>query len=868
MSVIRTYLGYQLFPNPRNNAKDYHEAILALNGLQSNAATIQNIRQHGDTGRTQVPDTIKYLGRAGITLDMLDRLSVIHITGTKGKGSTCAFTERILRQYGYKTGLYTSPHLVSVTERIRINGLPIHCDEYTKHFWSVYNALYCKRESANDMPAYFKFLTVLAMKIFLEAQVDVAVLEVGIGGEYDCTNVVRNPVVCGITTLDLDHTSLLGNTLESIAWHKAGIIKSGAGVFTVQGHPPEAIKVIEERAAQKQCKVMVCPALEQYSSAVPVQLGLSGHVQLGNASLALQLARYWINNSNASHLAGGRVLASVPPAPAARSKGRCAPAFVLTDQETRALRDVVWPGRSQVFPVDKKLTFFLDGAHTNQSMEACTEWFLDASAARLPAHQRDKCVRVLWFNATGDRDIQTLLRRLLGCRFNLALFTTNMVSQDPKFADQINRTVSGRSVLLRCQTNLETWQFLTATRGGVLSQQSQGHRDQQSQGPRDPQSQGPRDQQSQGLLNQQSQGPRDQKETSSALDERPNTGAKASVSDDVSCSASLDCPNVSSDKSIPEICSVFGEDGVKSAVQDDRKPDMLNDSQVGNTSTISARNDRALDTVRSLKSKPLVGPTGNDVKTEAENFPHSSSLSNSKYSLESQTCDGCAGSLTIKNSPEKRRSSVLQENVLTSRETSDRERLSGRVSVKESKLDYKYNFSVTDRKSLCQSEIPVSKVDSEAGPVNSTSASAGRNIRRASSLPLDSCKRSPAKHTQSSSLDRTHMLQLVSADDPCDSANDVAVVIPYIQDALEWLRCGRHMRQTCQDLDKFPYKLSEDSSIQETLAKADHVHVLVTGSLHLVGGVLAALDPSLTNSVHQKQPTNQRRAFYSSPGTP
>ena len=104
------------------------------------------------------------------------------------------------------------------------------------------------------MPAYFKFLTVLSFKVFLKEEVNVVILEVGIGGEYDCTNVVENPVVCGITSLDLDHTSLLGNTIECIAWQKSGIMKPRVPCFTVSQQAFGAYRVMQDRAEERKVK--------------------------------------------------------------------------------------------------------------------------------------------------------------------------------------------------------------------------------------------------------------------------------------------------------------------------------------------------------------------------------------------------------------------------------------------------------------------------------------------------------------------------------------------------------------------------------------------------------------------------------------
>lgn len=107
-----------------------------------------------------------------------------------------------------------------------------------------------KKENDHDLPSYFKFLTILAYYIFVKEKVDVAIIEVGIGGEHDCTNILRNTEVVGITSLHLEHTQLLGNTMEEIAWQKAGIIKESSSVFTMP-QPENCLKVIEERTNDK-----------------------------------------------------------------------------------------------------------------------------------------------------------------------------------------------------------------------------------------------------------------------------------------------------------------------------------------------------------------------------------------------------------------------------------------------------------------------------------------------------------------------------------------------------------------------------------------------------------------------------------------
>ena len=203
-----------------------------------------------------------------VSKNQLNKLRVIHVTGTKGKGSTCAMTESILRSSGYSTGLFTSPHLWDVRERIRVNGRPVD----KRVFVAAFDDLWAKLESKGDervgVPAYFKFLTLLGLKIFVEAGLDVVVLEVGIGGRLDATNCVPPPVAAGFTPLGFDHLELLGNTLPLIATEKSGIIKKGSSAcLVVAGQPPDAAAVLVGAAARPSAPGRSLPRTPRGSSA-------------------------------------------------------------------------------------------------------------------------------------------------------------------------------------------------------------------------------------------------------------------------------------------------------------------------------------------------------------------------------------------------------------------------------------------------------------------------------------------------------------------------------------------------------------------------------------------------------------------------
>ncbi|KIW13304.1 hypothetical protein PV08_08492 [Exophiala spinifera] len=160
---------------------------------------------------------------------------------------------RQLRSVPEKIGLYTSPHLISVRERIQINSQPIAEQMFARYFFEVWDALEASAQQdgrdASVKPVYFRFLTLLSWHIFVSEAVDVAIYEVGVGGAWDSTNIVERPIATGITTLGIDHEAVLGDTLAKIAWHKAGIFKSKVPAFSVEQFP-EGAEVLKERAQE------------------------------------------------------------------------------------------------------------------------------------------------------------------------------------------------------------------------------------------------------------------------------------------------------------------------------------------------------------------------------------------------------------------------------------------------------------------------------------------------------------------------------------------------------------------------------------------------------------------------------------------
>ncbi|XP_069121229.1 folylpolyglutamate synthase, mitochondrial-like isoform X3 [Argopecten irradians] len=450
--------------NKMDTQSGFKEAVKMLNTLQSNAQTIQKIRKERDSlANLNIPNMVKYAERAGISLDDIDSLNVIHVSGTKGKGSTCAFTESILRQYGYNTGFFSSPHLVEVRERFRINGTPLSREKFAHYFWDVYHKLEASKQQHNGaMPAYFAFCTIMAFHVFLQEKIDVAIVEVGIGGQYDSTNLIQKPVVCGVTSLGLDHTSILGNTIEQIAWHKAGIFKPGVPAFTVPQVSP-ALQVIKDRAQEIGCPIhKILPMQDLDIQGRTLELGIAGTMQKVNAALAMQLSKTWLEKRRDNLRKEDKELgvkngihSAVPEAGDSSPFIQECEKFAVTEEMSQGLARCSWAGRNQCIK-KHRLTYYLDGAHTLESIQQCVEWF-QAVSAQEAEKIRGKVVKVIIFNTTGDRDPSVLIAPLTDCQFDLVAFCPNIAFSDRNTLDLTNNTVTTESQHSRCLLNKECW---------------------------------------------------------------------------------------------------------------------------------------------------------------------------------------------------------------------------------------------------------------------------------------------------------------------------------------------------------------------------------------------------------------------------
>ncbi|KAH9943381.1 FolC bifunctional protein [Epithele typhae] len=355
-------------------SRSYRDAVDCLNSLQSNAATLEAVRASG--GRLSefaIPEMIEYLQRIGHNLN---QLNVIHITGTKGKGSTSAFVDSLLRTAHpeWKVGLYTSPHLVAVRERIRVGGAPLSEDVFTKYFFEVWDRLKANTKTAHPqtpiMPGYFRFLTLLAYHTFLDLKVRTYA--------WKLTNIVPKPIVTGITALGIDHVNVLGKTLREIAWQKGGIFKKGVPALTVE-QPEDALEVLKGQAIELELGRLFVPAMHRVSE---TSAGLSGSHQYQNATLAVHLAKRFLTAQTSESYEA--------ELPAILAEG---------------LQKTKWPGRCQtVFdPARSRVTWFLDGAHTRESLDCCMDWFVSPDTVLRAKETTLGRTRVLIFNCTNGR---------------------------------------------------------------------------------------------------------------------------------------------------------------------------------------------------------------------------------------------------------------------------------------------------------------------------------------------------------------------------------------------------------------------------------------------------------------------------------
>lgn len=313
---------------------------------------------------------------------------IVHVAGTNGKGSVCAYLQAILMAEGKRTGFFTSPHLVSVNERIRVDNIQIDNETFLKVFRKVLKIVRQMVEDGIEHPSYFEFLFGMGMTAFAETDVEYIILETGLGGRLDATNAIDNPALAIITSISLDHTAILGDTIEKIAGEKAGIIKAGVPVF-FDGSSKKAAEVIKAKASELgvSCREVTKNAYEiqevhrkyiafsrrsAYDKDVIFQVPMCGCYQAMNAELALEASEYL--------LAGEEI---------------------HMDRWKEALAELHWEGRME--RVGAHIT--VDGAHNPGAMEAFVE-----SVKALDESERGEMV--LLFSAVSDKKYDQMIEYL------------------------------------------------------------------------------------------------------------------------------------------------------------------------------------------------------------------------------------------------------------------------------------------------------------------------------------------------------------------------------------------------------------------------------------------------------------------------
>ncbi|MCJ1314214.1 hypothetical protein MMC25_007894, partial [Agyrium rufum] len=336
-------------------------------------------------GRPSITGIREWLQRLGHTDSAINKLNVIYIAGTKGKGSTCAFVNSFLRAHqkrtGYpqKIGLYTSPHLKVIQERIQINSRPLEEDQFARYVFEVWNGLSSMSDPSQG-PRYLQLLFLTSVHAFIRERVDVAIYETHNGGEFDATNIFSQPAATGIATIGMDHLAQLGPTIENIAWHKAGIFRKGSPAFSTR-QIPAAATVLERRAAEKETTLEFI----DIDLIIPADAAtLETDVQKLNSSLALALTNAFLQQRAPSAYGG------------------------LTPEDIKSgVEEFFWPGRFHQID-EGNHQWFLDGAHNDLSILKAAQWF-SAISTRTQSNTAP-LIRVLIFSHISDRDGASMLK--------------------------------------------------------------------------------------------------------------------------------------------------------------------------------------------------------------------------------------------------------------------------------------------------------------------------------------------------------------------------------------------------------------------------------------------------------------------------
>ncbi|NMA83738.1 MAG: bifunctional folylpolyglutamate synthase/dihydrofolate synthase [Epulopiscium sp.] len=297
-----------------------------------------------------------------------ERLKIIHVAGTNGKGSVCAMLSSILQAQGYKVGFFTSPHLECYNERIQVNRRPISNKDFAAIATEI--RLQCEEmvQSGQNHPSFFEYITAMAFTYFAQQEVDFVILEVGLGGRLDATNIIKEPLVSVITSIALDHTHILGSTLSEVTWEKAGIMKENRPTV-LSCTQEEVYNIVKEIAKERKipfyfAKTEDLSIYEQTLEGVRFSIN-NTYIKYEDLFLSL-LGTYQIRN----------VCTVLLTIAVLRQQQ-----VLISEEAIRAgLAHTEWAGRMEI--ISKKPLFILDGAHNPEGIKAFLETVLEQAEDR------------------------------------------------------------------------------------------------------------------------------------------------------------------------------------------------------------------------------------------------------------------------------------------------------------------------------------------------------------------------------------------------------------------------------------------------------------------------------------------------------
>lgn len=364
-----------------------------------------------------------------------DKVDYIHIGGSNGKGSTAAILTSILQNAGYKVGTYISPPLVHFNERFKINNNPISTKELNSIVDKLKEIFENPKYDINiNQPSFFEIITVIAFMYFYDKKIDIGVLEVGLGGRLDATNVIKKPLISIITNISYEHADILGPKIEQIAFEKAGIIKPDSPIITAENNK-KVIKVFEEKATENNSKL--------------ITLDYEKEIELLNKSLDKQVFNIYYKNNKLT-----RLKLNILGEHQVKNAGLVIKALESLKEHSvkpgtiyKGLKECEWPGRLEV--VQRKPDILLDGAHNEDGMKRLVEFLKQNISSRK---------RVIFLlSILKDKNYKKMIEELNSLdNKNLEIFITANQNERSLKPEKINEYVQNKKIKSRVCPDIYT----------------------------------------------------------------------------------------------------------------------------------------------------------------------------------------------------------------------------------------------------------------------------------------------------------------------------------------------------------------------------------------------------------------------------